>query len=82
VSKTRIGRMWATLTTPPHAPEAPDRRIGAAQRYRPLEWPHADQSVLGVVGLASPSAAQIAIANIPPSWYTGPPAGGVTEVGW
>jgi hypothetical protein len=30
----------------------------------------------------SKAAAQLAIANIAPSWYTRPPAGGVTGVGW
>jgi hypothetical protein len=37
---------------------------------------------LGVVGLASPSAAQLTIADIPPGWHAGPAAGGVTGVGW
>jgi hypothetical protein len=38
---------------------------GGSARYRPPEWPHADQSVLGVAGLASRSAARFAMASIP-----------------
>jgi hypothetical protein len=55
---------------------------GGSARYRPVEWPHADQSVLGFVGLASRSAAQLAMADIPPGWYAGPLAGGVIGEGW
>jgi hypothetical protein len=69
-----------TLSLGGHAAGTPNG--GGSARCRPLERPHADQPVLSAVGLASPSAAQIAIPNIPPGWYTGPPAGGVTGVGW
>jgi hypothetical protein len=44
-------------------------------------WSFIWRDSLGAVGLAGLSAAQLAIADVPPSWPTGPRAG-VTGVSW
>jgi hypothetical protein len=66
----------------PRRPCGRDAGWGAAQRGTGRSGGTRGSVSLGAVGPGGPVGGQLAIANIPPSRPTLPPAGGVTGVGW